>query len=218
MKQLLITIAAVVLVGCGNPEADRTLSFAVEKGDIKAALKANYDGANLNKERNGTTLLHYASRYSSKELIELLIDNGADVNARNKEQSTPLLGAVAEGRMNIVELLVNKGADVSAKYKRGRTALHDAAAYGHKGICEILIAEGVNINEGSWDGTTSLHNAAQNGNKDVVEILIAEGANLNVRTNKNRTPLDCVNGESEIADLLRKHGGETAEELKAEGK
>ena len=62
MKHLLLTtIAAVVLVGCGNPEADRSLRFAVAKGNVEAVKKAINDGANVNKVHNGTTLLHYAA-------------------------------------------------------------------------------------------------------------------------------------------------------------
>ena len=52
--------------------------------------------------------------------------------------------------------------------------------------------------------------------KEVVELLIAEGAN--VKTNDVVTPLDWAISHPETADLLRKHGGKTGEELKAKGK
>ena len=52
--------------------------------------------------------------------------------------------------------------------------------------------------------------------KEVVELLIANGADVNPKDKDGKTPLDSADGE--LADLLRKHGGKTGEELKAEGK
>jgi ankyrin repeat protein len=61
-----------------------------------------------------------------------------------------------------------------------------------------------------------LHNAADEGHKEVIELLIAKGAGVNAKDEDGETPLDWA--DEEIADLLRKHGGKTDEELKAEGK
>ncbi|RTZ69639.1 MAG: hypothetical protein DSZ35_02165 [Verrucomicrobia bacterium] len=58
--------------------------------------------------------------------------------------------------------------------------------------------------------------AAEKGHKEIVELLIAKGADANAKDVNGKTPLDEAKGE--IADLLRKHGGKTGEELKAEGK
>ncbi len=58
------------------------------------------------------------------------------------------------------------------------------------------------------------------GHKEVVELLIAKGADVNAKGDGGTTPLDraIINDETEIADLLRKQGGKTRKELKAEGK
>ena len=70
------------------------------------------------------------------------------------------------------------------------------------------------------DGKTTLHFAALNGRKVIAELLIAKGADVNAKDEDGETPLDAtyVFNKTETADLLRKHGGKTAEELKAEGK
>ena len=70
------------------------------------------------------------------------------------------------------------------------------------------------------DRTTPLHGAALNGHKEVAELLIAKGANVNAKDGFGRTPLDWAidDNHTETADLLRKHGAKTGEELKAEGK
>jgi ankyrin repeat protein len=57
-----------------------------------------------------------------------------------------------------------------------------------------------------------LHRAARDGLKEIAELLIANGADVNAKNNGGRTPLDGAYGET--AELLRKHGGKTGEELK----
>ena len=92
MKHLLLTtIAAVVLVGCGNPEADRALLDAANDGNIKAVKQHLAAGADVNaKDGGGWTLLLQAVAGGHKEIVELLIDNGADVNGKDKLGWTPL--------------------------------------------------------------------------------------------------------------------------------
>ena len=158
MKHLLLTtIAAVVLVGCGGPPKD--IWEAAKQGDIEA--------------------------------VKQYLDAGADVNAKDDDGDTPLIHAAsmmyrAENK-EIVELLITKGADVNAE----------------NFFC------------------TSMHYVAALGRKEIVELLIANGANVNPKAGGEAgTPLDFAmeRKRPKTADLLRKHGGKTGEELKAEGK
>ena len=73
------------------------------------------------------------------------------------------------------------------------------------------------VNAKSERRRTPLHSAAREGHKEVIELLIAKGADVNAKDDDGATPLDMAD-DKETADLLRKHGGKTAKELKAEGK
>jgi len=96
----------------------------------------------------------------------------------------------------------------------GLTPLHTAAGRGHKEIVELLITAGADVNAKGDYGWTPLHKAAAafEDHKEVVELLIAKGADVNAKDMHGETPLDMTYGET--ADLLRKHGGKTGEELK----
>ena len=122
--------------------------------------------------------------------------------------------AAAKGNIAVVKQHLAAGTDVDTRDNNKWTPLHYAAYYGHKVVAELLIAEGADVDAKSDDGWTPLHDATSMGHKEIVELLLAKGANVNAKNNYGNTPLDLASGET--ADLLRKHGGKTAEELKAE--
>ena len=84
------------------------------------------------------------------------------------------------------------------------------------------IAGGTDVNAKNGERCTPLKFAANEGHKEIAELLIAKGANVNAKDDNGETPLDTTifnkDFETEVTDFLRKHGGKTAEELKAEGK
>ena len=144
-------------------------------------------------------------------------------------ESIPLWRAARDGNIEAVRQHLASGTDVDAKTDTGYAPLHFAANYGRKEIAELLISKGAEVNAKSNKGFTPLHNAAlgggnQNaahgGQKEIAELLIAKGADLKAKHSGGLTPLDSaiMAKHPEIADLLRKHGGKTGEELKAEGK
>ena len=109
-------------------------------------------------------------------------------------------------------------------------SIHEAAEKGNLKAVKQHLADGTDVNvKDSATGVdwTSLHYSALHGHKEITKLLI-EGADVNATeatgTHKGMTPLDQAidpdnpNASARKADLLRKHGGKTAEELKVEGK
>ena len=81
MKQLVITIAAVALVGCGNP--DGALIQAARDGDIEVVKQHLAADVDVNaKDKSGWTPLHWAVEYGHAEIAEFLIANDAGVNSK----------------------------------------------------------------------------------------------------------------------------------------
>ena len=195
-SQLIAIVAAVLVVGCGEsqqsapaPETDPTEPVAEVSGNPEA------DRALLNAARG-----KISRNLGYEENIEAVKKTLAD------------------------------GADVNAKDDNGWTPLHWAAVIGHKEVSEYLITMGADVNAAETvSGMTPLHFAAAGDQKEIVELLLASGADVNAKDEPRRikngksvqgsTPLDTANDAShpETADLLRKHGGKTGAELKAEG-
>jgi ankyrin repeat protein len=219
MKLLTTTIAAVLVVGCGPKVPDITIHQAAFGGNIEAVKQHLDAGADVNAkdggEEGGGTPLHRATYQGYKEIAELLIANGADVNAQNDYGETPLdYDAWYNSETEIADLLREHGG------KHG--VINGAAAGGDiEAVKEFLVA-GTEVNAKDEDGWTPLHSAASWGGKEITELLIANGADVNAKDDGGNTPLDwavdSAHSDEETAALLRKHGGKTGEELKAEGK
>jgi cytohesin len=236
MKNILITIAAVVLVGCGPSVPDISIHVAVKSGNIEAVKQHLAAGTDVNAKSkgNGWTPLFYAtSGGGQKEIAELLIAEGANVNAKDKLGDTSLQVAAYQGHKEIAELFIDNGADVNAKADNGKTPLdwadgetadilrkhggktgdwlnagksiHKAARAGHIEAVKQHIDAGTDVNAKDEYGMTPLYGAAASGHKEVSELLINKGADVNAKADNGKTPLDRADGET--ADILRKHGG-----------
>ena len=228
MKQLLITIAALVLVGCGESQQSNPVdeSKPVDPGtEVRAKPPSpvkSQPAEPVTEAKAPEISIHEAAFNGDIEAVKQHLAAGTDVNTKD-DGWTPLHLAAYRDK-KIAELLIAEGADVNAKDEDETTPLHYAAHRDRKEIAELLIAKGADVNAKDEDGVTPQHLAAELGHKEIVELLIAEGADVNAKVVaadvKAETPLNFAIEENytETADLLRKHGDKTGKELKAEGK
>lgn len=107
-----------------------------EGTEIAKLLIANKADVNARDDLSGATPLHSAAAMRSKELTQVLLDNNAIINARDKRGCTPLHIAVQRGSKAVVELLLASKADVNAKDNDGNTPLQ--YAFRDKEIAPLL--------------------------------------------------------------------------------
>ncbi|MEN6427711.1 MAG: ankyrin repeat domain-containing protein [Phycisphaerales bacterium] len=138
-----------------------------------------------------------------------LIAEGADVNAREQDGSTPMFWAVAKGHGDIINLLLANGADINARRHNGATALHCALLNYRYDMARLLIASGADPSASTIaSGATPLHLAANEC--DIVEMLLTRGADVNARCKNGTTPLHRASsmGEKNAVELLLAHGAD----------
>ena len=170
------------------------------------------------------------------ETADLIRKHGGKTSEelKNLEEVKESIHAASRiGHIQAVKQHLAAGADVNVKAdKFGITPLHLAVDGSHRETVELLIVNGADVNGRNYGGWTPLHTAADRSkgtaanisHKEIIELLIAKGANVNAKITsgpiRGYTPLylAAINNNTEIADLLRKHGGKTGEELKAEQK
>ena len=173
MKHLLLTtIAAVVLVGCGESQQSTP---APESKPVEPVAEAAQPEPTTTKSPDIS--IHEAAYTGNIEAVKQHLAAGTDVNTKASRGWTPLHSVATK---EIAELLIAKGADVNAKDKIGGTSLHLAAHSGQKEIVELLIANGANMNAkievGKWKDQTSLSLAIQNNETETADLLRKHGA------------------------------------------
>jgi len=112
------------------------------------------------------------------ELVESLIQNGSDVNAKGNYDNTPLhWWAVGSKNIEIANTLISYGANVNAQNKDGNSPLHWAAHYcKNVEVTQFLVSQGADVNAKGKCDKTPLDLAQECGNATVVEYLINIGA------------------------------------------
>ncbi len=149
---------------------DNPLVLAAERHDMRgmaALLKAGF-GAASKRDADKTTALHWARNTAT---VRLLIDHGADVNAKDSHRMTPLMWAAANLRVGVVRELLERGAFVNAEDSKGLTALSHALLAGDERISD----ETTDRKEGDADGGSSL---ALRLCANVAQLLFESGAIL----------------------------------------
>ncbi|RYP70200.1 hypothetical protein DL771_005587 [Monosporascus sp. 5C6A] len=180
------------------------LEHSPSKDDITARLKYGRDFAAC----KGQTPLSWAAEKGHKEIVQLLLDKGAEIDAKDSNSRTPLSWAAEKGHKEIVQLLLDKGAEIDSKDKiYSQTPLSWAARNRHKEIVQLLLDRGAEIDSKDNNSRTPLSWAAGNGHKEIVQLLLDSGAEANSKDEDGRTPLSwaATNGyESVIKQLLEK--------------
>jgi len=189
---------------------------AARQGSKIWVLQSLADGAKI-EERGGTegsTSLQTASQHGCEEVVEVLLEHGADAAAKDNDGDTSLHVASRYGRTAVVQQLLHNfslryrkvSTQLSAKDNAGRTALHTAAHQGQEAVMKLLLDSGAEISPPDNAGMTPLHSAALLGRKATVRLLLERNADVSARDNNGETPLQHAEfqGCKHVAQLLRR--------------
>ena len=194
----LLVVVSILLAGCTEKrpsapkkpkippsELNATLRQAALDGAIETARAALEQGALVDDPTpphtdpskpstmsEGATALMLAAFNGNTELVELLLDKKANVNAADVAGRTPLMFGSSGPYDLTVELLLKRGAEVNVRDKVERfTALMFAAAEGNIAVVRVLLEHGADAEAVDVDGDTALSFARQKGHKEVAALL-----------------------------------------------
>jgi hypothetical protein len=192
----------------GNVDIGALGTALDQKGLDEDLLKAVNAG-------DGNAILPWAAARGYLEIVELLLDAGADVTATMstggitaKEEASALHFAAGGKHIETVELLIDRGADVnSTEGTFGESALHGAADENFAEMVALLLANGADPDLQSSIGDTPLHAAARTASIEAAQVLIEHGAALDIESKQGWTALD-VSASDEF-DKMRRAAGAT---------
>lgn len=223
---IVFLVMSLMLSGCGrSPETARKelgqmniqyneQSFlkTIESNDSIAVKLFMEAGMDPNVNVDGGTPLMVAAAKNRVEIAKNLIEKKANVNAKDKEGSTPLIFAIVgdpkgSASTEAVKLLLDNNADVNIhRTHDGFTPLMAAVAKNDLTIVKLLLAKGADVNAKSKDGITALIVAAASDNKgsvitDIAKLLLEKGADVNAKPEQGMSALTAAK-KSNKQDLI----------------
>jgi uncharacterized protein len=160
------------------------------------------------KDVYGLTALSYAAMNGHLDTVQLLAQNGADVNARHNRSRTPLFWASLHQHVDVLARLLTAGADVNAVDCDGTCVLGAAVQSGSAAVVQLLLNNGADINSLGNSGQIPLLAAAHGGHVSIVKLLLQRGCSITTVDNKGNTVLmvAVLGARKAAAEWLIQHG------------
>ncbi len=177
--QICFSLAMALLLSA-NLVLAQDINEAATQGDlaqVKAWALKDIQLVNL-KDENGRTPLHWASRGIHLDILEYLVENGADVNARDNDAVAPLHSLSYRGNARAMEILIKGGADIEVKEANGMTPLMYAAYGGQNAAAAMLFKYGAKVETKDATGLTVADIAEDQGHEKLAQYLLTMGAVL----------------------------------------
>ena len=201
-----------------SKDAFSMLDYACSQGDTNLVRFLLAKGAKVNECSQQIYPIHTAALNGFADIVSILIENGANIESKDKGDFVPLHFAAREGRYQVVKLLLEKGAQVDSKTRWDQTPLQLAIEKRHHNESILLIQYGANINIRCNDigenyvskERTILHFAAKDGDFELVKYLIEHNMEVDPLDCYRTTPLllAAENNHTEICEYLVEHGAD----------
>ncbi|MEH6471287.1 MAG: ankyrin repeat domain-containing protein [Halopseudomonas sp.] len=154
----------------------------------KLLLSMKVDPSQASRSDKGGHPIHLAAQSNQTELISLLLDRGADLDARDYFKRTPLHWAAEANRTDTCQQLLNAGANPNASDRIGKTPLMLSIGHSTAGVIEILISARADPKRVNLKGMTALHLATTHSSQ-AVKLLLRQGLDIDPMNNAGQTPL-----------------------------
>ncbi|KAL8837870.1 MAG: hypothetical protein Q9170_002345 [Blastenia crenularia] len=184
------------------------LGAAVYWGNLSMVNLLLDRGAEVNArcDRSGGTALCIAVSFGERgQIIQVLLDNGADINLQNKIGYTPLHVAATRKHEKVVQLLLDEGADIDAHSEPHGTALYQAVQEGREKVVQMLLSRGANVDTKCGFGT-ALYRASSKGYDRIVRVLLENGADVDV--NEDALQAASLAGHANVVQTLLDNGAD----------
>nr|VZI28361.1 unnamed protein product [Spirometra erinaceieuropaei] len=190
-----------------NENGHTPLMEAASNGHIEVARCLIEHGAYINTYSTEfkESALTLASYKGHADMVNFLLENGADHEHRTDEMHTPLMEAAMEGHVEVARLLLAHGANVNIPQDSFESPLTLAACGGHTELAHLLLGYEADIEEVNDEGYTPLMEAAREGHEETVALLLAAGADVNAKTDETQETaltLAACGGFIEVCDML----------------
>jgi ankyrin repeat protein len=195
---------------CPASELERLLKLAVKKRAPDMLHLLIEDGKQLVSKKILESILIETSSEGNTEIAQVLLDNGADINAQGGHYGNALQAASAEGHKETVQVLLDKGADVNAQGGHYGNALRAASAGGHKETVQVLLDKGADVNTRGGRFGNALRAASAGGHKETVQVLLDKGADINTQSGRYGNALYAASarGHKETVQVLFDNGAD----------
>ena len=156
------------------------------------------------------TPLYYATFTGANELVRLLQEKGADVNAKGGDYDNALQAASVGGHEAVVQLLLEKGADVNAEGGHYGNALQAASRGGHEAVVQLLLEKGADVSAEGGHFGNALQAASFGGHEAVVQLLLEKGADVSAVSGEYGNALQAAScrGHETVVQLLLGNGAD----------
>jgi len=146
---------------------------ACRRNDVAAVQKCYDDNPSLISvsDSRGFTALILAVYNEAPDVVDFLLEKGADVHAQDASGNTALMGVCFKGYKEIAQKLLNAGVDVNQRNANGATALTFAATFGHLQIAEWLLQKGADVKIKDSRGKSPLDHAYIQENDPMISLL-----------------------------------------------
>ena len=203
-KGIAEVVSALIASGANVKESGPGAMVIASRWGFGEIVKALLNAGVETKGEKAVKAMSQASDFGHTSVVKLLLEKGAEVNAKDFAGYNPLARAVESNKKETALLLLDKGADMNNKDNYGMTPLMRAAQAGHMDMVKLLIEKGADKDSRDNDGETAIMWAVKENRPEALKVLVDAKADINATDKEGKTALFLAKQrkEQKLVDIL----------------